>query len=73
MCGVQASPPNLLALKIVDELDGRDDRLPIDRFGNVPARYNGAPSQELGHPPPAGYWRAHPRSAPLGANSKLVQ
>jgi putative SOS response-associated peptidase YedK len=49
MCGrvVQASPPNLLALKIVDGLDGRDNRVPTDRFGNVPARYNGAPSQEL--------------------------
>jgi hypothetical protein len=49
MCGrvVQASPPHLLALKIVDGLDGRDNRVPTDRFGNVPARYNGAPSQEL--------------------------
>ena len=49
MCGrvIQASPPDLLGLKIVAALDGRDNRIPTDRFGNMPARYNGAPSQEL--------------------------
>ena len=26
---------------------GRDNRVPTDRFGTVPASYNGAPSQEL--------------------------
>jgi putative SOS response-associated peptidase YedK len=49
MCGrvIQASPPDLLGLTIVAALDGRDNRIPTDHFGNMPARYNGAPSQEL--------------------------
>jgi len=44
MCGrvIQASSPDRLSLRIVDGLDGRDGR-----FGNVPPRYNGAPSQEF--------------------------
>src|SRR5215207_6808302 len=49
MCGrvIQASPPNQLGLKIVDGLDGRDNRIKTDLHGNVPPRYNGAPSQDL--------------------------
>jgi len=44
MCGrvIQASSPDRLSLRIVDGLDGRDGR-----FGTVPPRYNGAPSQEF--------------------------
>src|SRR3954453_1344943 len=49
MCGrvIQASPPDQLGLKIIDALDPRDKRVPGDPFGNVPPRYNGAPSQQL--------------------------
>src|SRR5215204_5514510 len=49
MCGrvIQASPPDQLGLKIIDALDPRDNRVPGDPFGNVPPRYNGAPSQQL--------------------------
>ena len=44
MCGrvVQASGPDLLGLRIVNSFEGRDRR-----GGNVPPRYNAAPSQEL--------------------------
>jgi hypothetical protein len=50
MCGrvIQASPPDQLGLKIIDALDPRDNRVTGDPFGNVPPRYNGAPSQQLG-------------------------
>src|SRR4051794_1698731 len=49
MCGrvIQASPPDQLGLKIIDALDPRDNRVTRDPFGNVPPRYNGAPSQQL--------------------------
>ncbi len=45
MCGrvIQASPPDILSLQIVE---GRGDPSG-DRFRNTPPRYNGAPSQEL--------------------------
>jgi putative SOS response-associated peptidase YedK len=33
--------------KIIDALDPRDNRVTGDPFGNVPPRYNGAPSQQL--------------------------
>ena len=36
-----------LGLKIIDALDPRDNRGTGDPFGNVPPRYNGAPSQQL--------------------------
>ena len=36
-----------LGLKIIDALDPRDNRVTGDPFGNVPPRYNGAPSQQL--------------------------
>jgi hypothetical protein len=44
MCGgvVQASGPDLLGLRIVNSFEGRDRR-----GGNLPPRYNAAPSQEL--------------------------
>ena len=44
MCGrvVQASGPELLGLRIVSGFEGRDRR-----GGNLPPRYNAAPSQEL--------------------------
>ena len=44
MCGrvVQASGPDVLGLRIVNSFEGRDRR-----GGNVPPRYNAAPSQEL--------------------------
>ena len=44
MCGrvVQASPPDKLGLHIVEGLSPGDNR-----YGNVPPRYNGAPSQFL--------------------------
>jgi putative SOS response-associated peptidase YedK len=44
MCGrvVQASGPELLGLAIVSGFEGRDRR-----GGNLPPRYNAAPSQEL--------------------------
>jgi putative SOS response-associated peptidase YedK len=44
MCGrvVQASGPDLLGLRIVSSSEGRDRR-----GGNLPPRYNAAPSQEL--------------------------
>src|SRR4051812_10025955 len=44
MCGrvVQASGPDQLSLRIVNSFEGRDRR-----GGNVPPRYNAAPSQEL--------------------------
>src|SRR3954451_7342057 len=44
MCGrvVQASGPDQLGLRIVNSFEGRDRR-----GGNVPPRYNAAPSQEL--------------------------
>jgi len=44
MCGriIQANPPDLLALKIVNGLDDRDNRIPAGT--NSPPRYNGAPS-----------------------------
>ena len=47
MCGrvFQTSRPELLALRIVEGLDPRDNR--DRRFDNVPPRFNGAPSQEL--------------------------
>ena len=35
-----------IGLKIIDALDPRDNRV-TDPFGNVPPRYNGAPSQQL--------------------------
>ena len=46
MCGriIQASPPDLLALKIVNGLEDRDNRVPTGT--NSPPRYNGAPSQQ---------------------------
>jgi putative SOS response-associated peptidase YedK len=49
MCGrvIQASPPDQLGLRVVSALDARDSRVPADRYGNVPPRYNAAPSQEL--------------------------
>ena len=49
MCGrvIQASPPDQLGLKIIDALDPRDNRVTGGPFGNVPPRYNGAPSQQL--------------------------
>jgi putative SOS response-associated peptidase YedK len=49
MCGrvVQASPPDQLGLRVVSALDPRDSRVRADRYGNVPPRYNAAPSQEL--------------------------
>ena len=49
MCGrvIQASPPDLLALKVVSAMDPSDSRVKGDPFGNVPPRYNAAPSQEL--------------------------
>jgi putative SOS response-associated peptidase YedK len=49
MCGrvVQASPPDQLGLRVVSALDPRDNRVQADRYGNVPPRYNAAPSQEL--------------------------
>ena len=49
MCGrvVQASPPDQLGLRVVSALDPRDNRVRADRYGNVPPRYNAAPSQEL--------------------------
>ena len=49
MCGrvVQASPPDQLGLRVVSALDPRDNRVRSDRYGNVPPRYNAAPSQEL--------------------------
>ena len=48
MCGrvIQASPPTLLSLSIVDGLEDRDNRVP-GGYGNVPPRYNGAPAQDL--------------------------
>jgi putative SOS response-associated peptidase YedK len=48
MCGrvIQASPPGELALEIVEGLEDRDYG-GGGRYGNVPPRYNGAPSQEL--------------------------
>lgn len=44
MCGrvVQSSPQAALALGIVEGMDDRDSR-----YGNVPPRFNGAPSQQL--------------------------
>ena len=44
MCGriFQVSPPDQLGLGIVSGVEGREHR-----FGNLPPRYNGAPSQEL--------------------------
>src|SRR3954452_22646360 len=44
MCGrvVQASGPDQLGLRVVNSFEGRDRR-----GGNVPPRYNAAPSQEL--------------------------
>ena len=44
MCGrvVQASGPDLLGLSIVNSFEGRDRR-----GGNLPPRYNAAPSEEL--------------------------
>src|SRR3954449_7126945 len=44
MCSrvVQASGPDLLGLSIVNSFEGRDRR-----GGNLPPRYNAAPSQEL--------------------------
>jgi putative SOS response-associated peptidase YedK len=44
MCGrvVQASGPELLGLRIVSGFEGRERR-----GGNLPPRYNAAPSQEL--------------------------
>src|SRR5215204_2234478 len=44
MCGrvVQASGPDLLGLRIINSFEGRDRR-----GGNLPPRYNAAPSQEL--------------------------
>ena len=74
MCGrvIQASPPDQLGLKIIDALDPRDNRITGDPFGNVPPRYNGAPSQQL--------WvirqnpqRALARPASVGAHPVLVQ
>src|SRR3954471_8958612 len=49
MCGrvIQASPPDQLGLKIIDALAPRDNRVTGDPFGNVPPRYNGAPSEQL--------------------------
>ena len=51
MCGrvIQASPPGVLRLRILDGLGdrGRDSRMKEEPYGNVPPRYNGAPSQEL--------------------------
>jgi putative SOS response-associated peptidase YedK len=46
MCGriIQSSPPDLLALKIVNGLEDRDNRVPTGT--NSPPRYNGAPSQQ---------------------------
>jgi putative SOS response-associated peptidase YedK len=46
MCGrvVQASGPGQLSLRIVSDIEGPDRRGPK---GNVPPRYNGAPSQDL--------------------------
>ena len=40
-------PSDQLGLKIIDALDPRDNLVPGDPFGNVPPRYNGAPSQQL--------------------------
>jgi putative SOS response-associated peptidase YedK len=39
---VQASGPDLLGLRIINSFEGRDRR-----GGNLPPRYNAAPSQEL--------------------------
>jgi putative SOS response-associated peptidase YedK len=50
MCGrvVQASPPDLLSLRILDGLEERDNRWSAaNRGSNAPPRYNGAPSQDL--------------------------
>src|SRR3954469_12897176 len=46
MCGriIEASPPDLLALRIVNGLEDRDNRVPPGT--NSPPRYNGAPSQQ---------------------------
>src|SRR5215211_6729781 len=46
MCGriIQASPPDLLALRIVSGIEDRDNRVPAGT--NSPPRYNGAPSQQ---------------------------
>lgn len=48
MCGrvIQHSLPGQLGLRIVEGFDDRDNRAP-QIHGNVPPRYNGAPSQEL--------------------------
>jgi len=48
MCGrvIQRSLPGQLGLKIVEGFDTGDNRAP-ETHGNVPPRYNGAPSQEL--------------------------
>jgi|tagenome__1003787_1003787.scaffolds.fasta_scaffold20125344_2 putative SOS response-associated peptidase YedK len=45
MCGriIQASPPDLLALRIVNGLEDRDNRVPAGT--NSPPCYKGAPSQ----------------------------
>ena len=44
MCGrvIQKSGPARLSLRLVEGLDGQ-----AHRFGNLPPRYNGAPSQDL--------------------------
>jgi putative SOS response-associated peptidase YedK len=51
MCGrvIQASPPDVLRLKIFDGLGdrGRDSRIKTDAYGNFPPRYNAAPGQDL--------------------------
>src|SRR3954447_22602239 len=76
MCGrvIQASPPDQLGLKIIDALDPRDNRVTGDPFGNVPPRYNGAPSQTaLGDPPEPPNRRALARPAPVGPDPDLVQ
>jgi putative SOS response-associated peptidase YedK len=46
MCGriIQSSRPDLLALKIVNGLEDRDNRVPTGT--NFPPRYSGAPSQQ---------------------------
>src|SRR5215207_8745319 len=76
VCGrvIQASPPNQLGLKIIDALDPRDNRVPGDPFGNVPPRYNGAPSQQLWViPAEPSNRRALARPASVGAHPMLVQ
>ena|SRR5215207_6935991 len=49
MCGrvIQASPSDLLALKVVSAMDPSNSRVKGDPFGNVPPRYDAAPSREL--------------------------